>query len=201
LHAFLRSRRSVRRFREDPVPDSLIERILTTATYAPSAHNREPWRFMVITSAERKGCLANAMSASFRRDLAAAGLAEPDIAAQVERSERRIHSAPVLIVLCMDRDAVDQYSEEAHAEAERIMAIQSVAAAAAQLLLAAHAEGLGASWICWPLFTPETVKDALELPAGWEPQAMFFMGWPAGDPKSKAVRPLAEVARFERERG
>jgi coenzyme F420-0:L-glutamate ligase/coenzyme F420-1:gamma-L-glutamate ligase len=156
---------------------------------------------MVITSAERKGCLANAMSASFRRDLAAVGLAETDIAAQIDRSEKRIRSAPVLIVLCMDRDAVDQVPEPARAEAERIIAIQSVAAAAGQLLLAAHAEGLGASWICWPLFTPETVRGALELPPTWEPQAMFFIGWPAGDPKPKAVRPLAEVARFERERG
>ena len=80
-----------------------------------------------------------------------------------------------------------------------MMSIQSVAAAAAQLLLAAHAEGLGASWICWPLFTPETVRGVLELPASWEPQAMFFIGYPAEHPKPKAVRPLADIARFERE--
>ena len=79
-----------------------------------------------------------------------------------------------------------------------MMAIQSVAAAATQLLLAVHADGLGANWICWPLFTPETIRTALELPGTWEPQAMFFIGYPAGSTKPKSVRPLAEVARFDR---
>src|SRR5687768_2063471 len=50
LHNFLRTRRSIRRFKPDPVPASVIEEILTTATYAPSAHNRQPWRFAVLAS-------------------------------------------------------------------------------------------------------------------------------------------------------
>ena len=63
LHNFLRSRRSIRRFRPEPIEDAVIERILTTATYAPSAHNRQPWRFCVIkdpgcqvASRRRHGC-------------------------------------------------------------------------------------------------------------------------------------------------
>ena len=197
LHEFLRSRRSIRRFLEDPIPDPVLERILTTATFAPSAHNRQPWRFAVLTSPATKGCLAPAMSADFRRDLSAAGVAHDEITSQIERSERRITSAPVVIVLCLDADSVDHYPEPARSEAERMMAVQSVAAAATQLLLAAHAEGLGANWICWPLFASETVRDALDLPGSWEPQAMIFLGWPGAEPKPKDVRPLGEVVRFE----
>ncbi|MEW5941732.1 MAG: nitroreductase family protein, partial [Chloroflexota bacterium] len=48
LHAFLRTRRSIRRFKPDPVPGEVVSRILATATYAPSAHNLQPWRFIVI---------------------------------------------------------------------------------------------------------------------------------------------------------
>jgi nitroreductase len=65
-------------------------------------------------------------------------------------------------------------------------------------LLAAHAEGLGGNWICWPLFTQETVRVTLDLPATWEPQAMFFLGYPDETPREKVLKPLAEVVRFER---
>src|ERR1041385_6062917 len=54
LHNFLRTRRSIRRFKPEPIPDSVIQSILTTATYAPSAHNRQPWRFCVVTDLSRK---------------------------------------------------------------------------------------------------------------------------------------------------
>src|SRR5215475_1912615 len=49
LHNFLRTRRSIRRFKPDPVPDPVIQNILLTAAFAPSAHNRQPWRFVVVT--------------------------------------------------------------------------------------------------------------------------------------------------------
>jgi nitroreductase len=52
-----------------------------------------------------------------------------------------------------------------------------------QLLLAAHAEGLGGNWICWPLYAQEAARQALELPVTWEPQAMFFLGVPDEQPE------------------
>ena len=69
LLTFLRSRRSIRRFRPDPLPAAVIRRILETATYAPSAHNNQPWRFAVVTDLSVKARLAEAMAADFRRDL------------------------------------------------------------------------------------------------------------------------------------
>src|SRR6266545_4901819 len=74
LHNFLRTRRSIRRFKADPVPDSVIQNILATATFAPSAHNRQPWRFVVLTTQEIKEHLANAIAKDFERDLMHDGL-------------------------------------------------------------------------------------------------------------------------------
>lgn len=75
------------------------------------------------------------------------------------------------------------------------MSVQSVANAATYLLLAAHAEGLGGNWICWPLYAQEETRTALELPETWEPQAMIFLGWPAESPGEKALRPPEEITR------
>src|SRR5262245_6625179 len=74
LQNFLRTRRSIRRFKPDPVPDSVIQTILTTATFAPSAHNRQPWRFVVLTDESVKTNLAEAMALDFERDLTHDGL-------------------------------------------------------------------------------------------------------------------------------
>ena len=60
------------------------------------------------------------------------------------------------------------------------------------LLLAAHALGLGACWMCAPLFCPDVVVDALRLPADWQPQGLVTLGWPA-QTRSRGRRPLDEV--------
>src|SRR5215207_1360476 len=86
LHNFLQTRRSVRRFKPDPIPDSIIQDILSTTAYAPSAHNRQPWRFVVIASSSVKAQLADAMAQDFERDLARDGIAFENIQAQIKRS-------------------------------------------------------------------------------------------------------------------
>jgi len=196
LHDFLRSRRSIRRFRPDPVPAAVIRRILETAIYAPSAHNDQPWRFAVVTDLSVKARLAEAMAADFRRDLEKEGLPEADIAARLERSRRRIQEAPVVVILCMDATGMNNYSDPKRQQAEMTMAVQSTALAGLQLLLAVHAEGLGGVWTCGPLFTSETVRAALDLPATWQPQAMLFIGYPAESPSIPERKPLEQVALF-----
>jgi coenzyme F420-0:L-glutamate ligase/coenzyme F420-1:gamma-L-glutamate ligase len=195
-HDFLRSRRSIRRFQPRPVDRDILTRILQTATHAPSAHNRQPWRFAILTQPQPKSRLSDFLAADFRRDLAANGLPEPEIEARLQRSKSRIDAAPVIVILCLDMSAMDVYPDDKRYAAERIMAIQSVAAAGLQLQLAAHAEGLGSVWNCGPLFTPETVQKALGLPTAWEPQAMFFIGWPTEEPRAKELKPLNEIVRF-----
>ena len=76
------------------------------------------------------------------------------------------------------------------------MGTQSVAVAGMQLLLAAHAEGLGGAWVCWPLFTPDETRLALELADSWEPQGMLFFGYPDEAPEIPERISLQEVVKY-----
>jgi coenzyme F420-0:L-glutamate ligase / coenzyme F420-1:gamma-L-glutamate ligase len=195
LHTFLRTRRSIRRFKPDPVPDSVIQSILSTATYAPSAHNRQPWRFVVVTDLSVKARLAEAMAKDFERDLIRDGISPEKIQAQLKRSRERTTSAPVAILLCLDMSEMDSYPDEKRQQTERTMAVQSVAAAGLQLLLAAHAEGLGGVWVCSPLFAQETIQKTLVLSESWEPQGMFFVGYADDVPKNKELKELGSLVK------
>ena len=196
FHNFLRSRRSVRRFEAASIPDSIIRRILTTATYAPSAHNRQPWRFVVLTNEGTKLHFANAMALDFRRDLEQDNLSEDEILSHLDKSRSRIMSSPVVIILCMDLSVMDKYPDSRRAEAERLMAIQSTANAGMQLLLAAQAEKLGCVWTCAPLFAPNIVRETFSLSILWEPQAMFLLGYPAETPKLRERKSIQELSIF-----
>lgn len=186
----------MRRFKPDPVPDSVIQDILSTATYAPSAHNRQPSRFVVVTDISLKALLAHAMTVDFERDLLRDGVAPEKIRAQVKRSKDRLTSAPVVILLCLDMSEMDCYPDAKRQGTERTMAVQSVAAAGLQLLLAAHAEGLGGVWVCSPLFTQETIRKTLDLPEAWEPQGMFYVGYAEGLPKNKEMKSLQTLTKW-----
>jgi F420 biosynthesis protein FbiB-like protein len=196
LHSFLRTRRSIRRFKPGTVDPVILTRIIETAAYAPSAHNRQPWRFAILTRSETKIRLSDSLTAAFRKDLAADGLPENEITALLDRSKSRINQAPVVIILCMDASEMDVYPDEKRTSAERIMAIQSVAAAGLQMQLAAQAEGLSSVWTCSPLFSPVSVQSALDLPSNWEPQAMFFMGYADSLPKEKPLKPIHDIVKF-----
>jgi coenzyme F420-0:L-glutamate ligase / coenzyme F420-1:gamma-L-glutamate ligase len=73
------------------------------------------------------------------------------------------------------------------------MAMQSAALAGGNLLLAAHANQLGACWLCAPLFTPEAVRRALSLPEDWEPQAAIILGEPDTTPADPGRLPVDQV--------
>ncbi len=188
LHTFLRTRRSMRRFRADPVPESVIGEILATATFAPSAHNRQPWRFVVVTQSAVKTRLGQAVTGKMRADMQAEGASQAEIEKRAATSLRRMDEAPVVIVLCRDKTdvRVDTYEEA-------LMGIQSTAAAGLQLLLAAHAEGLGGNWVCWALYAQEETRAALNLPENWEPQAFYFLGYPAEKPTRKEMKDLKSL--------
>ena len=182
LCQLIRERRSIRGYTDRPVERGLIERLLTAAIWAPSAHNRQPWRFAVIRDDDTKARLADAMNAVLRADLAADDLTPDQIEAHAARRRARLIRAPVLIVLCITMTDMDEFPDEKRSRAEWVMATQSLALAGQNLLLAAHAEGLGACWLCAPLFCPEVVQDTLGLPPDWEPQAFISLGWPAEAP-------------------
>jgi coenzyme F420-0:L-glutamate ligase/coenzyme F420-1:gamma-L-glutamate ligase len=186
----VRTRRSIRRYTHQPVDRALIEAALEAATHAPSAHNRQPWRFAVVASPEAKERLGSAMGERLRADRLADGDSSERVEADAARSRARITTAPVVVLACLTMTDMDRYSDARRGSAERSMAIQSTAAAIQNFLLAAHAQGLAACWMCAPLFAPDAARDALALPADWEPQALITLGYPAEPPKPKTVAPL-----------
>ena len=192
LHALIGSRRSVRRYRPDAVPPALVQRLIEAAIWAPSAHNRQPWRFAPLDapSADR---LAHAMATRLVADRTADGDEPSEIAADVARSVARINGAPVVLLVCLTLADMDGYPDGRRTAAERVMAVQSTAMAMQNLWLAANAYGLGVSWMCAPLFCPEVVAATLGLPADFEPQALLTIGWPDGSVKGRARKPVEDV--------
>ncbi len=174
----------------------MIQRILETAVYAPSAHNLQPWRFVIVNGEETKLHLAEALAGKFRQDMVADGIPEMEIRASCRKTIRRAREAPVIIILCRDRVTVKPQPDAVREQVEALMCTQSVALAGLQLLLAAHAEGLGATWICWPLFAPEETVNSLELDPNWEPQGMIILGFPAEAPEKPARRPVKDVTLY-----
>jgi len=185
----LLTRRSIRRYKADPVPRPVIESLLTAGIWSPSAHNRQPWRFAVIETQAQKERLAQAMGARLRQDLQADGLSPEAIEADASRSYSRITSAPVLIALCLSMVDMDVYADERRNQNEYLMTVQSTAMAGQNILLAAHDAGLGACWMCAPLFCPDVVREALHLPEDWQPQALLTIGYPA-EIREKTRHPL-----------
>jgi len=188
-------RRSVRRYAATPVPRSVLERLLTAAIWAPNAHNRQPWRFAVTHDRVQQQRLAEAMAAYWQTALAADGVDAETIARRTTLSYQRISGAGALVVGCLTMAEMDAYADAGRQRLEWLMAVQSTALALGNLLLAAHHEGLGACWMCAPLFAPDRVREAFELPADWEPQALITLGYPA-ETRTKERRPLAEVVAW-----
>jgi coenzyme F420-0:L-glutamate ligase/coenzyme F420-1:gamma-L-glutamate ligase len=194
---WMRTRRSIRRFLPWVVEPDVIRMVLQAATWAPSAHHRQPWRFVVLSSPHSRQLLANAMSVDFRRDLQSDGLPAEQVEAQVERSRQRIFEAPVAILLCLDTSVGDVYPDARRQNSEIIMGVQGVAMAGENLLLAAHAFGLGGVWVCAPLFAQETVRRALNLAETWQPQGLVLLGYPARIPELRPRRSLEDVVVFQ----
>lgn len=196
LHEFLRGRSSVRTFSCETVSASAVERILETATWAPSAHNRQPWRFVVVSDRGMKQRVATAMGQRLWADRMADGDPQHLIEADVARSRTRIETAPVLIFVLLTMEDMDSYPDSRRQSFELTMSVQSTAMATQNLLLAAHAEGLGACVMCAPLFCPATVLSELQLPLHWLPQFLVVMGHPQADRARKGRRPVGDVVQI-----
>ena len=195
LLQLMKTRRSIRQYTDQPVPEATVRRLLEAAIWSPSAHNRQPWRFVVIRSDEEKRRLAEAMAAQLRVDLQADGTGEDIIAADTERSQRRLTGASVLILVCLSMVDMDTYPDVRRQEHEHTMAAQSTAMAAQNLLLMAQAEGVGACWMCGPLFCQDVVRQTLNLPADYEPQGVIGLGYPA-QTRQKTRHPLGSRVIF-----
>ncbi len=198
LTDLVRGRRSVRKYKDRPVPRELLEQVIEAAGWAPSPHGRQPWRFVVLTQHEPKLQLAASMGATWRQNLEMDGQDEKIVTIRLEKSRQRILTAPALIIPCLYLEDLDHYPDQKRQGDETIMAIQSLGAAIQNMLLMAYYLGLDTGWMCAPLFCPEVVVEALALDTRLIPHAMITVGYAAADPQRRERLPLSTlIVRFD----
>jgi len=186
----LKARRSVRKYQARPLPQELIREVLLAAGWAPSAHNAQPWRFIVLVDPKVKRRLAVAMAEAWRADMVEDGISIEQKTFNL-RTER-FATAPTLVVACLSMTDMAKFSDEKRQKCERDLAMQSLAAAVQNMLLAAHSLGLGACWFCAPAFCKETVRQVLKIPVEVEPEALVAIGYPAEKPPVPSKKPFGD---------
>jgi nitroreductase len=177
LEQVMRTRRSIRRFESRAVPEDLLLEILGLARHSPSSMGDQPWCFIVVRDRailERLAEIKNHHCMADKRDLYPADF---------------VASAPVAVVVCVAR-------ERAHSR-ERENGIL----VAGQILLAAHAYGLGGVYMTAyqphdPVLERE-IRGVLGIPPEVAPVALLPLGFPAEEPAPKQLRPLAELVHYE----
>jgi F420 biosynthesis protein FbiB-like protein len=193
IPGLIRGRRSVRKYSSKEVPRDILFNILEAARWAPSAHNAQPWRFIIITERSLKRKLAEHMADEWIKDMIRDGVPRDTREKLAEASIKQFTDAPVLIVACVTMEDMDKYPDGRRMTYERIMAVQSLAASIQNILLAAHSEGLGACWFCAPLFCQDAVRKVLRIPKGVEPQALITLGYPSEKPIPPPRKPLQKI--------
>lgn len=188
LEDALRGRRSVRRYLDLDVSDEKVERVLEAARYAPSPHGTQPYRLAVLRSERTKKRLADAMGNEWVRNLELDEQPAEVVEKRLRGSRRRLLGAPVLVLVCLYTADLDHYPDEKRQRDEKTMAVQALGAATQNMLLAAYDEGLDTGWMCAPLFTPETVLEALGLGEDLVPHALITLGYADGDPPKRRPR-------------
>lgn len=164
-------RRSIRRYRPDPLGPGLLQELLGSARLAPSGNNSQPWRFIVIEEAAARERLA-----------------------RVCHDQRWMAVAPVHIAVCADLGARSEeplpFDEETPGmDAKRV--IRDTAIAIDHLMLRAVELGLGTCWIGW--YTQAEIKPLLGVPENVFVLGILVVGHPAEQPAPRSRRALDEL--------
>ena len=174
----LRSRRSYKfEFSDRKVNKALIKESIELARWAPSAHNGQLWRYIIMEQGNLRENLIEDMNNKLKNDLLVDGRSEDFIHKKIEKTKINFLSSPYLILLCLDTKELEKYSDSEREKNEYIMGVQSVSASATYLLLAFEIKRLAACWYCAPLFATDIIKNALNLPASYTPMAFFTVGY------------------------
>ncbi len=193
IFCLIKGRRSVRKYSLREVPMDILFRVLEAARWAPSAHNAQPWRFIVITDRSLKRKLAERMADEWVKDMIGDGVPRDTREKLAEASIKRFTDAPILIVACVTMEDMDTYPDRRRMRCEYVMAVQSLAASIQNILLAAYSEGLGSCWFCAPLFCQDAVRKVLRIPESVEPQALITLGYPSEKPAPPPRKSLREI--------
>ena len=189
----IKNRRSVRMFLDKPVGDEDLKTILNAANQAPSAHNQQSWRFIVIRG-EKKSDLVNFVCAK------AASFPKP-VSVLLRLASRSIASAPVVIAVANSGKLISRGTELFNVDKDvaydffRIMEIQSSAAAVQNLLIAAISLGLATVWLGVLVLIKNDILRFLGEPEG-EFMAVIPVGYAARQSTGPSKRSLGMVVKY-----
>lgn len=189
----IKSRRSVRIFLDKAVSDRDLESILNAANQAPSAHNQQSWRFIILKG-KKKNELVNLITEK------AADFTKPSTTL-LRLASRSIASAPVVIAIANTGQLISRGTELFKVEKQtakdffRIMEIQSSAAAVQNLLIAATSLGLATVWLGVLILIKNDILRLLGEPEG-EFMAVIPVGYAAKLSPSPKKQPLEMVVKY-----
>jgi nitroreductase len=179
----IKTRRSVRKFKAEPVPRADIEKMLECVRFAPSASNTQPWYFVVADDEADIAATADAVKVAVEKVIAgidsARGKKEMEAYAGYFTFFR---DAPAIIAVFTEpyrallARLLKRYAPEIGERIGRNASNQSVAAAIVNLMLAAHALGYGSVWMTGPLFAKDELEAMLDAPEGYELAALVAVG-------------------------
>ena len=173
----LYNRRSIRLYRDEPIPRETIEELLVDATWAASGSNMQPWEFVVITDKD----FMKDISDNCKQKMLAAIKADPDGPwKRYEASARNtdlnmFYNAPCLIYVVAVRSAA--------------LAIFDCSMAAANLMLSARARGLGSCWIGLGASPDQEMREKMHIPGDYRIVAPIIIGVPDQEPKAPLRTP------------
>ncbi len=170
LYQALRDRRSIRKYKPDPVPEEKLTRILDAARMAPSWSNLQCWKFIIVRDPHRKKILADSIPGT---NPAARAVGK---------------TAPAVVVLCADPRASGNHDGKDYYLLDAGLAMQ-------QLMLAAYAEGLGTCWIAW--FDEAKARAACDIPAEYRVVALSPLGVPVNQPSTRLRKEISEIVYKE----
>ncbi|HHE36918.1 MAG TPA: nitroreductase family protein [Candidatus Woesearchaeota archaeon] len=162
------TRRSIRRFLNVPVDFETIMTIVEAGSLAPSSGNVQDWKFIVV---DNKDLMKKISEHSLGQEC--------------------VHNAAFLIVVCSDPEQTEIHYG---LRGQRLYTVQNCAAAAENMLLAAHALGLGGVWV--GAFDEEKIRELLDIPKKARPQAILAFGYPDEVPDYKRVKDLRTITYF-----
>jgi nitroreductase len=189
LFELIKTRRSVREFKSDPIPREVVLRLVEAASWAPSGSNQQPWRFVAVSSPQVKAQMSAAVHdaiATVSRRMKSERAREEFAA--YSRYFTVFEHAP--LVVCVYSEAYQpliarllaRYGEEDE-DITSTGSIQSCAAATENLLLMAHALRLGGCWMTGPVIAADAIAELLEVDPRWQFICAVALGYPAKVPQ------------------
>ena len=193
LLELVRGRRSCRRFKDNPVPTEIVDKILDIARYSPSAANSQPWEFVVVRDSTAKKAISKEVVSIYKE----AKRREPTFYFKAA-VQPHLFTAPVIIVVCGDRRL-----QQAYPTLLKGMELlrQSLAICAYSIQLSAASFGLATAWATIQRGSPElSVKKLLSIPEEYTVDHIIPLGYPDLDKerRTRVLFPVRERAPFRR---